>query len=383
MRILHVNPFFYPYLGGTENYLYELCRRLSRRHDVSVVTSKLPGTIDLETIEGIRVHRVKSIVLKKLPAFLPPPFSIPINFRKKFERICREENPDIIHLHNRFFINFSSVAFWKESLRKPLFLTLHNARPFGISREVDLFGQLFDDIIGARIMRRSDRIIANSRWTLEVTVPEDYPRSQTEVIYNGVDTKKFRRVKTDIKDRLGCEYLSTTVCRLVEQKGVEYLVRGLRNVTEELKAVIIGRGPELQRLTALSKKLGLEERVIFITSFVEEKKLIEYYSASDLFVLPSLWEPFGIVLVEAMSCGLPVVATRVGGIPEVVGDCGLMVRPRSPPEIAGAINALLSDDRKRKALSRRARKRAEILFDFDTISAQVEASYERFLSGRA
>lgn len=382
MRILHINPFFYPYLGGTENYLLELCRRHSKKHDVSVITSKLAGTKEVETIQGTKVYRVKSLVLKKLPAFLPPPFSIPMGFRGKLERICRDENPDIIHLHNRFFINFSSVAFWKQSLGKPLFLTLHNARPFGISRGVDLFGQMFDDIIGKRIMRRSDRIIANSRWTLEVTVPSDYPRERTEVIYNGVDTKKFRRVRTDVKDRLGCEFLSTTVCRLVEQKGVEFLIRALADVNPELKAVIIGRGPELNKLIALSKKLGVSDRVVFIASFVEERKLVEYYSASDVFVLPSLWEPFGIVLVEAMACENPIVATRTGGIPEVVKpECGILVQPRNPSEISRAINMILADKNLRRRMAKEARKRAEKVFNFDVISKKVEESYDRFIGG--
>ncbi|MEM2874484.1 MAG: glycosyltransferase family 4 protein [Candidatus Hadarchaeales archaeon] len=382
MRILHINPFFYPYLGGTENYLFELCRRHSRKHDISVITSMLPGTRGTEIIEGIRVHRVKSLILKKLPAFLPPPFSIPVGFRNKLERICRGEDPDIIHLHNRFFLNFSSVAFWKDSLGKPLFLTLHNARPFGISREVDLFGQMFDDLVGARIMRRSDRIIANSRWTLEVTVPKDYPKDQTEVIYNGVDTKKFRKVKSDIKDHLGCEFLSITVCRLVEQKGVEFLIKALPSITPKMKSIIIGRGPELHKLVALSKKLGVSDRVVFITHFVEQSKLIEHYSAGDVFVLPSLWEPFGIVLIEAMACELPTVATKVGGIPEVVGDCGILVEPKNPAQMAGAVNFLLEDKNARKRLSKRTRRRAKTFFDFDVIAKQVERSYEAFLRKR-
>ncbi|MEM2878087.1 MAG: glycosyltransferase family 4 protein [Candidatus Hadarchaeales archaeon] len=382
MRLLHINPFFYPYPGGTENYLYELCRRLSRKHSVSVLTSRLAGTKKNEVIEGIKVHRIKSIVLKKLPAFLPPPFSIPLGFRSELERICHEEDPDIIHLHNRFFLNFSSVAFWKKSLGKPLFLSLHNARPTGISSEVDAFGQLFDDAIGVRIMRASDRIIANSRWTLEVTVPEDYPRDRTEVIYNGVDTEKFRRIKTDLKDRFGCEFIITTVCRLVKQKGVENLVRALKDVEGDLRAIVVGKGPELGRLTELAKKENVERKVIFISTFISEKKLVEYYSASDLFVLPSLWEPFGIVLIEAMSCGTPVVATEVGGIPEVVGDAGVLVKPGNPDEIARAVNFILSDPRKRKTLSVRSRRRVEKHFDFNVISRKVEKSYENFLSGR-
>ena len=153
MRILHVNPFYYPYYGGTEKYLHDLCKRLSRRNSVSVVTSKLRNTKEVEEIEGTKVYRVRSIVLEKLPLFLPPPLSIPLSFRRDMLKICEKEEPDIINLHNRFFISFSSLAFWKKSLRAPLFLTLHNARAVGINEETDLFGQLFDDNIGNRMSR--------------------------------------------------------------------------------------------------------------------------------------------------------------------------------------------------------------------------------------
>ncbi len=213
MRILHVNPFYYPYYGGTEKYLSDLCLRLSKRNQVSVVTSRLPHTKSEEEIGGARIYRVRSLVLEKLPSFMPPPLSIPISFRRSLLEICRRERPDVVNLHNRFFLNFSSMAFWKKSLGAPLVLTLHNARASGINANTDLFAQFFDDKIGYRIMRRSDRIIANSRWTLDVTIPPDYPRGKAEVIYNGVDSRKFHRVKTDIKDRLGCDCLSTTVCR--------------------------------------------------------------------------------------------------------------------------------------------------------------------------
>ncbi|MFN4133689.1 MAG: glycosyltransferase family 4 protein, partial [Candidatus Hadarchaeales archaeon] len=369
MRILHINPFFYPYQGGTENYLYELCKRLSKRHSVSVVTSRLAGTKEIDQVEGTKVYRLKALVLKKLPAFLPPPLAIPLSFKKNLVEICKRERPDIIHLHNRFFINFAAVAFWKDELGAPLFLTLHNARPVGISEEIDFWGQLYDDLAGERIMLRCDWVIANSKWTLDITLPKEYPREKTEVIYNGVDAKKFRKVENNIKEKLGCEHMSTTVCRLIPQKGVEYLVRAVKEIEGNFKAVIIGRGPELVRLKALAEKIGVEKRIKFVSEIVPEPELIQYYSASDFFILPSLWEPFGIVLIEAMACENPIIATRAGGIPEVVSpDCGILVEPRNPKQIAEAANRLLSDEGLRKRLGKNARRRVEEIFDFDVIA---------------
>jgi glycosyltransferase involved in cell wall biosynthesis len=274
------------------------------------------------------------------------------------------------------------LVLWKKSLGAPLFLTLHNARPVGINEETDFLGQLFDDYIGHRIIRSCDRVLANSRWTLEVTLPKDYPRERAEVIYNGVDTARFRKVKSNIKDRLGCEFLSLTVCRLLPQKGVKYLISAVRDIEDDFKAVIVGRGPCYKELKSLVKKFGLEKRVELVTDPLTEERLIEYYSASDFFILPSLWEPFGIVLIESMACGCPVIATNVGGIPEIVtSDCGILVSPRSPKEIAIAANKLIGDKNLRRRLSKNARERVEKYFDFDLIAEKVEQSYRRHLEG--
>ncbi|WP_428083550.1 glycosyltransferase family 4 protein [Candidatus Hadarchaeum sp.] len=382
MRILHVNPFYYPYQGGTEKYLYDLCRRLARRNSVSVITSKFGGNPEFEVIEGTKVYRLKSLVLQKLPPFLPPPLAIPFSFRSNMIKICKKEKPDVIHIHNRFFLSYSSMVLWKKSLGVPLFITLHNARPVGINEETDLLGQLFDDYVGQRIIRSCDRVLANSRWTLETTLPKDYPRERAEVIYNGVDTQRFRRVKSNLKDRFGCEFLSVTVCRLLPQKGVKYLIAAVNEIEEDYKAVIIGRGPCLGELKSLVKKLGLEKKVEFITDYLTDEDLVKYYSASDFSILPSLWEPFGITLVESMACGCPVIATNVGGIPEVVtSDCGILVSPRSPSEIAVAVSKLIGDKNLRRRLGRNARKRVERHFDFDIIAEKVEQSYQRHLEG--
>lgn len=380
MRVLHVNPFYYPYQGGTEKYLYDLCKRLARRNSVSVISSKYGNNPEFEIIDGVKVYRIKSIVLQNLPPFLPPPLAIPIFFRGNMLKICEKERPDVVHIHNRFFLSYSSMVLWKKSLGAPLFITLHNARPVGINEETDFLGQLFDDYIGHRIIRSCDRVIANSRWTLETTLPQDYPRERAEVIYNGVDTQRFRRANSNLKDRMGCEFLSVTVCRLLPQKGVKYLVDAVKEIEEDYKAVIIGRGPCLGELKSLVKKLGIEKKVDFITDYLTDEDLVKYYSASDFSILPSLWEPFGITLIEAMACGCPVIATNVGGIPEVVtSDCGILVSPRNPNELALAIDKLIGDKNLRRKMGRNARKRVEKHFDFDLIAEKVEQSYRRHL----
>jgi len=378
MNIVHINPFFHPFLGGTENYLLDLSKRLAKKHDVSVITSLLPGTASYEEYLGIKIYRLPSLVLRKLPSFLPPPFSMPIGFGYYFSKICRKEKPDIVHLHNRFAPQFDSVIFWKRLFRTPLFLNIHNSRPIGINPQTDLFGGIYDDTIGRLIMKSCDRIIANSRYSLEATVPDGYPKQKQEVIYNGIDTKIYRKKKSHIKDELGCEHLLLSVGRLLPQKGLEYLIRALPDVEADFHYLMMGEGPERDNLQRLINKLGLQKRVTIMGKVPDEKK-IECYSDADIFVHPSLYEPFGIVLVEAMATECAVVSTAVGGIPEVVGDAGILVEPRDSKQIAQAIERIAHDKKLMGRYKKLGRERTEKIFDWDIIAGQFEKSYRNYL----
>jgi len=378
MNICHINPFFYPFLGGTENYLLDLSKRLAKKNDVFIVTSQLEGTKAYEEYMGIRIYRLPSMVFKKLPSFLPPPFALPMGFGYHFSRICAKEKPDIVHLHNRFSPNFDSIIFWKRLLGLPLFLNIHNSRPIGINAQTDFFGGLYDDTIGRLIMESCDRIIANSRYSLNVTVPDDYPKAKQEVIYNGIDTKMYKKKKSHIKDELGCEHLLLSVGRLLPQKGLEYLIRALPDIDADYHYLMMGEGPEKENLRALVNKLGLEKRVTIMGKVPDSRK-IECYSDADIFVHPSLYEPFGIVLVEAMATECAVVSTKVGGIPEVVGDAGILVEPKQSKQIADAIETIANDRKLMARFKKKGRKRTETIFDWDIIAGQFEKSYKKYL----
>ena len=127
--IMHVNPFFFPYRGGTENYVLELSRHLVKQgHEVSVVCADMGNEKPREEIDGISVYRVPARVFKNLPSFLPPPFAIPLGFKDQLERIVALEQPSVIHLHNRFFTGFDwpAVSVARKNNAR-LFLTLHNS----------------------------------------------------------------------------------------------------------------------------------------------------------------------------------------------------------------------------------------------------------------
>lgn len=178
-----------------------------------------------------------------------------------------------------------------------------------------------------------------------------------------------------------------TAGRLVPMKGMEYLIRAmaiLRAEFPELRLEIAGTGSKRRALEEESRKLGLEGCVVFLGWRVD---LAEVRSGWDVYVQPSVIEPMGLAVLEAMAAGLPVVATKVGGLPELVeeGRTGWLVSPRDPEALAGRIRTLLLDGETRRAMGAAGRARAETEFSPERMCAQVAEVYEEVLragSGR-
>ncbi len=385
LSILMVNPFMYPFMGGIEKYLNELMPRLAKKHDVHIIASRWNEDDPLEeNLNGVHVHRVRSLLFRKLPSFLPPPYTIPLGFEAKLQKVMKHSNPDFFHLHNRFFPNYDSIIFWKRFYKKPLFITLHNSRPVGIDPLTDFFGQLYDETLGKIIMNSCDAIIGNSKYTLDITAPKDYPESKRRVLYNGIDTKQYHKTKNNVKEELGCENLMITVGRFQPQKGYKYLLDALPKIRDEehdFKSIIIGRGPGEHMIKKRVKELNMEDKVQVITHFISEEELIDYYSAADVFCLPSLYEPFGIVFTEAMACETVPIGTTAGGIPEVLGDIGSLIPPKNSDVIASEILKYFHDKPLTKRQGKKARKRAQEKFEWSKIADQMEGYYFSYLNG--
>jgi len=379
-----LDPLFYPYFGGTEKVVYEVGKRLVKNHgyDITVLTSMIPQAkgVKHENIEGMEVIRTPSIYLDKLPSFMPPPFTVapffPIDLLK--------QDADVFHIHNRFWYYLGTLAIIKLLKRKKLMLTIHNARPRGISPTTDSTGGLYDDTLGRVIFSACNRINCVSRATMEATIPNSM-HNKCAVIYNGVDTKAFSPDKGggSVRKKFGIPDSAPLVLangRLVTQKGFEYLLEAFAKVKTEVrdaKLLIIGRGPLKEQLEQQAKKLGISDS-FFITTGIPEPDLPKYYNAADLFVLPSLYEPSAVVLYEALSCGKPIVATNIGGNPEIVSnDCGFIIPMRSPKALREKMEMFLSDDSLRKRMGAASRKRAIEKFDWNIIAKEWDRSYRQ------
>jgi glycosyltransferase involved in cell wall biosynthesis len=378
-----LDPLFYPYFGGTEKVVLEVGKRLVRNHgyQVQVLTSMIPQANgkSREAVEGIDVVRCPSVYFERLPGFLPPPFTLSPGMNRQLKGSCA--GADVYHIHNRFWYSPTTYRAVRSGNGAKVMLTIHNARPRGISKRIDYWGGVYDETMGRMIFRMCDRINCVSKAALVDTIPaHHHPRST--VVYNGVDTNLYRpgAPSSELRKKLnlgpGPVILSNG--RLIEQKGFPVLIKALQLVKKQIKdaqLLIIGRGPLKEALQNKAAELGVDGSVHFVTGIPEEE-MPSYYNMADVFALPSYYEPSAVVLYEALGCGLPIVATDAGGNPEIVSaECGRIVPKRDPTALGDQLLQILIDDGLRRSLGRASRERAVKMFDWDVIARAGDRSY--------
>jgi len=264
-------------------------------------------------------------------------------------RLVRRQKIDVINCHflAPYFVHLVIVA---RLLRVPIVVSVHGA-------DVDAYSQAgrLERFLLRLVVRGADRIVACSAAMARQTI-EAFPNARAKVSYvhNGVDLAHF----ADVPGRCAVRQpMLLCVCRHVLKKGVDTLLHAhalvLRDLPE-MSLVLIGDGPLLEEHQALARTLQIEHRVIF-TGSLARADAMSFFEACTLFVLPSRAEPFGIVLLEAGYYKKAIVATRVGGIPEIIVDGfnGVLVEPDAPADMAAQIVALVRDPRRAELLGAR------------------------------
>jgi glycosyltransferase involved in cell wall biosynthesis len=385
MKVCLISLDFIPFRSsGLAVYAENLTRGLARDgHEVTVIASR-PGQYTLREIDG---HA--NLVLR-IPSGPTNWIGHAWRASKTLQSMQRHAAFDVVHfldVHFAYPYHGPYVASLFQSFRQRL--TAMGALPYSSS----LFNLVFrygyyslaKRLLESSSLKRATSLIAASQATkTEFVANYAVEEEKIDVVRPGIDTDFFRRRDArELRKRLsiGDEKVLLYVGFSTPRKGVEYLARALRLLPEHVKLVVIGKWEKGYRLRFL-RAAGDRVPSIIEVGYVQDEEMPHYYSLADALVLPSLLEGFGLPLVEAMACATPVVATRVGSIPEVVGDAGLLVPARDHLALADCLNRLLCDDALQRDLGSRGRQRAEAYFTLERMAADTLAVYERFVADR-
>lgn len=272
-------------------------------------------------------------------------------------KIIRDSKPEVVHFH--FFPYVSMIAWFTYlmGVRKIVF-TDHMSFSYPSGRLTRLVRFCKARILTAKIYR----VIAVSNFVLNRIVHAlGIPSRKAVLLYNCINFKRFRNARPGVVTKefgiASCDKVIVTICWLIKEKGVRYLIEAARVIASRglnIKLVIVGDGPEKGALQQLSRDLDLDDRVIF-TGFRNDVE--SFLARADVFALHSLWsEAFGLVLLESMAAGTPVVATNTGAIPEIVheGITGLLVEPGDVNGLAASLQTILEDTELRQEMGKNA-----------------------------
>ena len=330
MKIVVHCVYFPPEVGGLESHVHYLCRGLVRRgHDVTVITSlSQPGLAREEVREGIRIHRTP------LPARTPPGWFIhAVGSTPRTRAAVRDA--DVVHA--QAFPSLVPCALALAGASAPLLCTLHTSHFLRLAKRPVVRTAL------GKLLELSDYNFAASKEIADVG--ESLSESvSVEVVVNGVETDIFRPVPPSVERRSGRRRL-VVPRRLFSKNGVEYFVRALPTILAgaDVEAMVVGDGPERERLEGIAGELGVAERIEFLGAR-PHADMPGLLCSADLSVFPSLMEATSVAALESMACGVPVAASAVGGLPQIVDDeVGGLFAPADPEALAHAVLRLLGD----------------------------------------
>jgi glycosyltransferase involved in cell wall biosynthesis len=355
--------------------------------DVRVVTMHNPGSLTRESMQGIEVWRPRYWWPERAEALRREGGGLPVMW-EKYPLVRAQVIPfgivhswnvghhardcDLIHAH--WSLSAAAALASKPAHRRPIMVTLQGSDLFRAAK-----GKL-----GARLTRevllRCDLVTVLSGALADKAFALGVPEERVEVLPNGVDTQRFTPGSAS-----GREPVILFVGSLIERKGVRFLFEAMPDVFAahpEYRLVILGEGPQEAALRALAEKLGCAKRITF-TGFQTQDDVKAWLQRSRLLVLPSLEEGQGVVLLEAIACGTPVVASRVDGIVDVVTpEVGRLVPPAQPGELSAAISEMVADEAGWTQMSVSARARAVEVYDWRLISRRYVDLYRRMVDGK-
>ena len=397
------------YCGGQGGYVYYLAKALHELgHEGHVIAGPPyptpPDGVKLHKLEGLNLYETNGFSLLSSPlrmftpinlyeaaavhiGMFPDIFTFSMRAYLKLCDLMSRQRFDIIHDNQ----TLGYGLLLAKSLGVPIVATIHH--PISIDMAASLAEvkswltrfrrTIFYSflIMQGVVSRRMDRVVTVSKTSAEDTIRAFKLREdRVRIVHNGVDTGIFRRL-----DQVEKEPNSLVIVGKTEdkKKGVPFLLKAVQLLKGDVdvKVSVVGiQGPDDGYRTKLVQGLGIGDRVTF-TGHIGADELVRLYSSAEIAVTASLYEGFGLPAAEAMACGTPVIATRAGALPEIVGEhgTGILVPPADPPALAAAIKRLLADRPLRQRMGEAARKRIEESFSWEVAARKTLEVYEEVL----
>jgi len=373
LRIIQASSYFYPHIGGTETYVKELSQSLVEMgHDVTVLCADVPKSKRLELLDGYTIYRFPILDL---------PYKDIVPYTYFLKNKLNKLDADVINSH--YPPPFMSHALLTALKGIPHILTYHN----DLIMPETLFTPKIFKIVKKLIESTNKKLYLNfilNNVTRIIATTNSYAITSEilknlnfEVVPNGIKLQKFDKALKEVNAERE-ENTALFVGRLTPDKGVSYFIEAAKIVIKEYpKAnfLIAGRGAYEKTLLTLSK--GYEANIKFF-GHVSWQDLIKLYRTSTVFTLPSFTrlEAFGIVLLEAMACETPVIASDIPGVRDVIGGAGLLVEPKNPEKLADAILRIFANIDEAKSMGKRGRRLVESNYDWKVLAKQILDIYK-------
>ncbi len=367
MNIGIVVPYFTPYVHGNE---YGLAQSLAwLGHNVTIITStaKAPREKMLTNAADPGESLKHNFTVKYLSTFIdvgdnPVITGIKNHIKDQDLVMLQEDYPLICHKAYNAAKNYNVPTI------------LSSERTYYPEDAIKRYAlKVLDTTINKKLRDGVDLLTAHCTAAREFIINELGVEREIKVIHVGVDTRLFRPLQSEGKYLPRGDFRILTVARLHRYKGLNYLIQAMKMIREQIPYAhlyIIGKGKEEQNLKDLTEKLRLNNAVTFITTPVPNHEMPKLYAECDVYAQPSIIEPYGIAVLEAMACGKPVVGTKVGGMRDTINkETGFLSEPRNSEEIVHYIKLLYNEDT-RNEMGMNARKRALEEFDWGCIATE-------------
>jgi glycosyltransferase involved in cell wall biosynthesis len=383
MKIGMVLPWFPSHISKEKIlaiFYYRQSKKLTEMgHEIFVMTVQRPNMPKFEIMDEISVYRFPARSVAKIGYDVPHFKDLTQTIRK----VCTTHKLDMIEFSTQDFLTSIPVLNIKKWTDVPIIVTV-NGLPgiswFSSNGAIDSLGYVYTHLIGRRIIKSADGIRSLSSSLYSDLVKFGMNGERIRTIHRGVDTEIFypNTEESNIRAELGIrpeDFLILFVGRLIRMKGLEYLLSALKDLIHEhknLKLIILGDGEARSKYENSAK--SMKDYVKFVG---RRSDVYRFMCTADVVVLPSLCEGCPNVVLEAMACGTPVIATRVGAVPDIIenGKSGIIVEQKNITELKTALLKLIKDQNFAKTIGFNGRKRIEKEFTWDAICKKLERFY--------